>query len=201
VRDEKGQKISKSLGNNIDPLDVIEDYGADALRMSLIVGVGPGSDSKLSYQKIGAYKKFANKIWNVTRFVLSSLPENFDYLQKPEMSEKDIKRLAQLETLCGEVTEDMSNYSLHLASEKLYHYIWHEFADIILEEAKPVLADGTSEEKKSIQWTLMHILRTSVKLLHPFMPFITEEIWQDIKRPEENLLLVEKWPVNNKLND
>ena len=196
VRDEKGRKLSKSLGNNIDPMEVSKKYGTDAVRMSLIVGAAPGADSRMSDDKLRAYKKFGNKIWNITRFVLSNLSSDFNYHAKPkEITEENIRQLKRLNELTEEISTNITNFNIHLASEKLYQYIWHEFADIILEEAKPALSEGTEEEKRSTEWTLMHILKTSMKLLHPFMPFITEEIWRDIKTPEENLLMVESWPV------
>ena len=196
VRDEKGQKISKSLGNNIDPLDVIQKYGADALRMALIVGVGPGSDTKLSYEKINAYKKFANKMWNGARFVLSNMLD-FEPSTKPELTQEDEQRLLGLKTVISEVTKHLEAYRFDLAADTAYHYFWHTFADVIIEESKSALNGDDVSAKRSAQWTLYVILTTMLKLLHPFMPFVTEAIWADL--PQSNikkreLLMVEPWP-------
>jgi valyl-tRNA synthetase len=189
VRDKSGQKISKSLGNNIDPVDMIKKYGADAVRMSLIIGTGPGNDSKMSEDKIRAYKLFANKLWNATRFVLSSI-EGETAVAKPELTMSDREKMAALEVFTKEVTEDMEAYRLHLAGEKLYHYFWHTFADIIIEEAKPRLL---SAEAASTIWMLRAHLEILLTLLHPFMPFVTEELWSLI-RSEEGSLMVRTWP-------
>ncbi|PIP87061.1 valine--tRNA ligase [Candidatus Campbellbacteria bacterium CG22_combo_CG10-13_8_21_14_all_36_13] len=194
VRDEKGAKISKSLGNNIDPLELIEKYGADALRMALIVGVGPGSDLSLSENKIKAYKHFSNKIWNATRFVLANMRNDFDYIQKPPLVQIDEQYIKELNNIIEDITSDMNQYRLYLAGEKLYHYFWHTYADIIIEGAKERLKNGNDTEKKSAEWTLVHILISSLKLLHPFMPFITEAIWKDFPIKEKKILMVEKWP-------
>src|SRR6185369_9369780 len=133
--DSKGQKFSKSQGNGIDPIDVISEFGADALRMALTVGVGPGNDSKFDMSKVKAYKLFANKIWNITRFVLENTG-SWDG-QKPEkISESDTGHIDELNNLIKDVTLDMENYRFYIASEKLYHYAWHSFADKILEESK-----------------------------------------------------------------
>jgi len=195
VRDEKGLKMSKSLGNIVDPLDIIEKFGADALRMAMTVGIGPGADNSLSESKVKAYKHFANKLWNGTRFVLSNLSEDFSYEAKPEILEIDKAYIKELEEITSEITEDIKNYKLYLAAEKMYHYFWHKFADVIIEESKKRLANGSELEKQSAQWTLFHILKTSITLLHPFMPFITEEIWSSLPNKNKNMLIVEKWPI------
>ncbi len=179
VRDEKGRKISKSLGNNIDPIDMGKKYGTDALRMSQIIGTQPGADSKMSEEKIRAYQKFANKLWNISRYVLSA--------EKPassEQKENDAALLEELNSLAADITADIDAFRLHLAGEKLYHYVWHRFADIIIEDHKKGVVSTQ---------TLTHILEKSLTLLHPFMPFITEEIWQSMHKKQ--LLMVEKWPV------
>lgn len=196
VRDEKGRKISKSLGNNIDPIDLIEKYGTDALRMSLIVGIPPGNDNNLGEDKIRAYKKFANKIWNASRFVVTNI-QDADLSKKPTLIERDKEIITELETLSKDITKDLEEFRLYLAADKLYHYFWHTFADIIIEESKPRLSGETSEDKQSCQWMLYTVLSTSLKLLHPFMPFITEEIWDDLPKvsgKDSTLLMVEKWP-------
>ena len=198
VRDGQGRKISKSLGNNIDPITLAEKYGTDALRMSFIVGVPPGNDNSLSEEKIRAYKKFANKMWNASRFVVSNLAD-FDKNKTPELTEIDTKILQELDELTKDVTEDLENFRLYLAAEKLYHYFWHTFADIIIEESKPRLESNDEAEKTSCQFMLYKVLTTNLKLLHPFMPFITEEVWDNISISEnkKSLLMVERWPASS----
>ncbi|MCR4306562.1 MAG: class I tRNA ligase family protein, partial [Candidatus Yonathbacteria bacterium] len=193
VRDERGRKMSKSIGNVIDPLDMIKIYGTDATRMSLIIGTSPGNDMKLSEDKIRAYKHFANKIWNITRFVVSST-EGVDLSMKPALSDYDKKNVEELDELVADITKEVEQYHFYLAGEKLYHYVWHRFADAIIEESKPHLWGQSAEEKLSAQWTLFHILTTTVTLLHPFMPFITEEVWGTLQRRTKNLLMIEPWP-------
>jgi valyl-tRNA synthetase len=194
VRDEKGRKISKSLGNNIDPVELIEKYGADALRMALVVGVGPGSDSNLGEAKIKAYKNFANKVWNASRFVLENVPDDFSVADKPKLSTADETYIAELNELVRDVTDDMEQYRFYLAAEKLYHYFWHTFADVIIETSKPRLMSDNKTEQEQAVWLLHHILTTSLQLLHPFMPFITEEIWPHLPDHEDHLLMVSAWP-------
>lgn len=192
LRDAQGRKFSKSMGNGIDPLDTIKEYGADALRMALTVGIGPGNDSNFTEDKVRAYKKFSNKIWNVTRFVLDNtegVPR-----EQPELRDEDKERIAELSTLTKEVTEDFEHYRMYLAGEKLYHYVWHTLADVILEERKDVLFGDDVVARQSAQWTLMHILTTSLKLLHPLMPFITEEIWSSLPFTETDMIMVASWP-------
>ena len=175
VRAKDGRKFSKSLNNGVDPLEMIEKYGADALRMGLIVGAVIGSDIRFDEQKVKAYKLFANKVWNIARFVLSQ--ERTGDI-KTELKE-------EFDALAKEVTADMENYRVYMAAEKLYHYLWGRFAAEILEESK-----GKPEYGK----TLYYILENSLKLLHPFMPFITEEIWNSMPGKKE-LLMVEEWPI------
>ncbi len=173
VRNDKGEKLSKSLGDNVDPVSIGTQYGTDALRMALICGVGPGSDSRLSNDKLKAYKNFANKIWNVARYVLS----------KERLGELNHELVQEFNTLVKEVTSDMEEYRFYLGAEKLYAYVWHRFADEIIEESK---------KKPELNVTLYYILENSLKLLHPFMPFITEEIWQELDK--KSLLMIEPWP-------
>jgi valyl-tRNA synthetase len=181
VRDNQGRKISKSLGNNVEPLSLIEKYSADAVRMALIAGTGPGNDSKITDDKFKAYKHFANKIWNIARFVLENSPAKIP----DDLGEENKKYLKEFEALVKDVTADMENYRFYLAAEKLYHYTWHTFADIIIEESKK------NENTKKI---LMFLLKEQLKLLHPFMPFITEKIWS-LLPDSKNLLMVEPWPA------
>jgi valyl-tRNA synthetase len=175
VRDSQGRKISKSLGNNIDPMDMGAKYGTDAVRFALIAGLAPGTDSRISEDKIKGYKNFANKVWNITRFVLSH----------ERTGELKADLIHEFDTLAKDVTDDLNEYRLHLAAEKVYHYIWHRFADEIIEESKGASDYGT---------TLYYILENFLKLLHPFMPFVTEEIWQSMP-DHDRLLMVEPWPV------
>jgi len=193
VRDAKGKKMSKSLGNAVDPIEMITKYGADAVRMSMLVGTGPGSDSNFSEDKVRAYKKFANKIWNATRFVLEQTSQAD--LEKPaQLSSQDQTSLAEFHTLLAEITKEIEEYKLYLVSEKLYHYFWHTFADIIIEDCKKRITTPLSDEdKKSAQHLLRYLLITQLKVLHPFMPFITEEIWQTIHK-DNTMLIVARWP-------
>jgi valyl-tRNA synthetase len=199
VRDSQGRKISKSLGNTIDPVELNEKYGADALRMSLMVGIGPESDANLGEDKIKAYKKFSNKIWNASRFVLENLNDyNFDKHNEISISEDDQKNLDELNTILKDVTDDVENYRLYLATEKLYHYFWHTFADKIIEESKDALNGGDVELRQSKQKMLYTILVNSLKSLHPFMPYVTEEIWGEIPKSsikDSDILMVAKWPL------
>ena len=197
VRDAKGLKMSKSKGNVISPLEVSDEYGTDALRMALIVGNTPGTDLNLDTQKVGAYKKFANKIWNVTRFILTEV-DGADIKEQPSLTGTDMMLLGKLNETMADVTLDLENFRFHLASEKLYHYMWHELADKILEESKPILQGDDEAARISRQWILYHILTQSLKVLHPFMPFITEEIWQSLPSKESDLLMVAKWPTSSK---
>ena len=194
VRDAKGRKMSKSLGNIIDPLTMSETYGADATRLSLIIGNAPGNDLKMSEDKIRGYRNFANKIWNASRFVISNI-EYFDLQSKPELTEHDQAVLQEVAALSQEVTKDIEEYKLYLAAEKLYHYFWHTFADKIIEEAKPRLHGEHKEEKMSAEFMLYQHLTILLTLLHPFMPFITEAVWEHIPGKNRELLLIEKWPT------
>lgn len=192
VRDAKGQKMSKSLGNGIDPLEIAEKYGADAGRMALIVGTAAGTDSKISEDKIKGYKHFANKLWNITRFVLSHHSET-----EASFTNNDALLIEEWEAMAQQVTEDIEKYRFHTASEKLYQYIWTRFADEILEESKAIL-NGTDEmAKHSRQKVLLELLCGNLKLLHPFMPFVTEALWELIPRTDKRpFIMVEQWPVN-----
>ncbi len=174
VRDQKGQKMSKSLGNGIDPIDVAKEFGADAGRMALIIGNTPGTDMRIWPDKIKAYKNFANKIWNITRFVLT----------QERTGELKRELVEEFNALVKETTDDMDNYRFYLTAEKIYAYVWHRFADKIIEESKGKEGNGA---------TLYYILENSLKILHPFMPFVTEEIWQELHKGEK-LLMVESWP-------
>ena len=194
VNDAKGKKMSKSKGNVINPLDTTEQFGTDALRMALVVANPPGSDTSLSEPKIKGYKNFANKIWNITRFVLSNT-DNLTLDEKNITTPDDTKLIEELNTLTKDITTDLNVHRYHLASEKIYHYAWHRFADEILEESKDILNnENSTSEKLSRQHTLLFILKRIITILHPFMPFITEEIWQHIPATKSDLLMIEEWP-------
>ncbi len=196
VRDAKGQKMSKSLGNAMDPLEVAQEFGADAGRMALVVGTAAGTDSKISTDKIKGYKNFANKLWNITRFVLTNSGDA-RLGDSPAINDADKKLLEEFDVVVVEVTEDLDNHRYHLASEKIYGYVWRRFADVILEESKSIFADGTDTDRLSRQFTLISILANSLKLLHPFMPFVTEELWSMIpERDTKKLIIIEAWPTS-----
>lgn len=195
VRDEKGRKISKSLGNNIDPLEMIAKYGTDAVRMSLVIGTAAGTDSKISEQKIKGYRNFSNKLWNIARFVLMSISEESGGILKASYTPQDKTLMDELTATSADITKDIEEFRFYMAAEKIYHYVWHTFADKIIEESKAKLTSEDPAVKASAQRMLLEILTTSLKLLHPFMPFITEEIWSKLPIPDKNLLIVEKWPA------
>ena len=191
VRDNQGRKISKSLGNNIDPVEVIEKYGADAIRMAMIVGTGPGNDSKISEEKFKAYKHFANKLWNISRFVVENT-EGFSGKKEDITEETDKEIVRGFENIAKDITTDMNNFRFYLAAEKIYHYSWHTFADIIIEESKNIFKE-TKEKADSRKNMLLFLLKEQLKILHPFMPFITEKLWS-ILGEKDHLLMVESWP-------
>ena len=197
VRDQKGKKMSKSLGNIIDPLDMIDKFGTDATRLSLIIGAAPGNDMPLSEDKVRGYKKFANKIWNISRFVLTSIADA-DWDTAPTYSERDQEILNDLKATVTEVTKNIEEFNLYLAGERAYHYVWHELADKILEESKPIISGDNAEAKLARQYVLRECLVTSLNLLHPFMPFVTETIWQNApdEIKDQDILMVAKWPVH-----
>lgn len=193
VRDGKGEKMSKSLGNALDPLEISKKYGADAARMALIYGTAPGTDSKISEDKIKGYKHFANKLWNITRFVLENTKDETLIADFESYTEKDLELRSIRHNLLVEITKEMDAYMFHIASEKIYSYVWYEFADKIIEDSKKIFAEGSNEEKKSRKQFLLHTLDKLLKTLHPFMPFVTEEIWGLMGHT--SLLMVEKWPI------
>lgn len=201
VRDSQGRKMSKTLNNGIDPLEMIEKYGADAVRMSFIVGVGPGNDMNMSEDKIRAYKKFTNKIWNASRFVIENTEEistESSDIKLEELTERDQNFINEFNEALSEITKEMNEYKLYLASEKAYHYFWHTFADIVIEECKKSINEGAPEEKISAQKTLKYLLVEQLKVLHPFIPYVTEEIWSLLPyNKDTELLMVQKWTVSN----
>ncbi|MBU6388610.1 class I tRNA ligase family protein, partial [Patescibacteria group bacterium] len=191
VRDAQGRKMSKSLGNNMDPLDVAAKFGADAARMALVVGNTPGTDMRISEEKVKGYKHFANKLWNIARFILDNA-QGAD-LSAP-LTAADTDMLAALDVLTKDVTKDIDEFRVYMAAEKMYHYAWHELADKILEESKPILAGSDAAAKASRQALLLSLLDRTLRLLHPFMPFITEEIWQSMPAKDAEFLMVARWP-------
>lgn len=191
VRDAQGRKMSKSLGNNMDPLDIAAKYGADAARMALIVGNTPGTDMRISEDKIKGYKHFGNKLWNIARFIFENT-KGAD--STAPLTETDAAHLATLKELVADVTKDMEEYRAYLAAEKLYHYAWHELADKIIEESKPILKGEDVAAKASRQALLLSLFDTTLRLLHPFMPFVTEEIWQSHPHKDAKTLMVATWP-------
>ncbi len=195
VLDAKGKKMSKSKGNVINPLELTAKYGTDAFRMGLIIGNTPGTSLALSEDKIKAYKHFANKLWNITRFVLSSVEGEIVERDFDKYSEADIKLNEELKNLIVDISNDMDNYRMYLAAEKLYHYTWTRFASEILEESKTVLKEGSPEEIKSRKQFLLNTLSKLLITLHPFIPFVTEEIWKDMPIEGKGMLMVESWPV------
>lgn len=191
VNDANGKKMSKSKGNVINPLDLTSKYGTDALRMALVVGNTPGMDLALREDKVKGYKHFANKLWNITRFIL----ENTDGADLTvSYTETDQLLRTRLDDVLQDITRDIREHRLYMAAEKLYHYAWHELADVIIEESKPLLAgsDGAAASRKRL---LIELLTDTVTALHPFMPFVTEEIYQSLPTKTTDLLMVAPWPV------
>lgn len=192
VRTADGKKMSKSLGDKaIDPLDIIKKYGNDALRMAMVVGNTPGNDLRLDENDIRGYGKFANKIWNASRFVLEQTKDlETTYLQN--LDEEDTQSHEELKKLLLETTKEMDEFRFSLVAEKLYLYFWHVFADVIIERSKKKILEGRNPESAKI--ILYTHLVTLLKALHPFMPFVTEETWSMVPKKEINLLMIEKWP-------
>ncbi|MEI6280859.1 MAG: valine--tRNA ligase [bacterium] len=192
VLDAKGQKMSKSKGNVIDPLTLTEKFGTDAFRIGMVVGNTPGTSLSLSEDKIKGYKNFANKIWNATRFVLDNT-KNFQIPTNPEYDEEDKKSDEELRVLMKEITKEMDEYKFYIVAEKLYHYFWHTFADIIIERSKKKILNNTNADSAKV--LLYTQLTTLLKALHPFIPFVTEEIWSMMPHSKnKQLLMIEKWP-------
>lgn len=192
VRAKDGRKFSKSLNNGVDPLDMIQKYGADALRMGLIVGVPAGSDVRFDESKIKGYKNFANKVWNITRFVLESA-DTYDH--DAAYTAEDAEIMREVHRLCEEVSKHIDTFRIDLAADLVYHFIWHRFADEIIEQSKLVIKAGADEAAvASKRRMLREVLTTLLKLLHPFMPFVTETIWQNLPEKDSDLLMVAQWP-------
>ncbi len=208
VRDSQGRKMSKSLGNGIDPLEIIDQYGADALRLTLITGNAPGNDMRFYYERVEASRNFANKVWNASRFIMMNMDQEEEKTGKRgwETSYEEIRNslypvdkwiLSKLNTLVKEVTDNMDSFELGIAVQKVYDFIWDEFCDWYIEMVKPRLYstdEKDSEGKRAALWTLQNVLIDALKLLHPYMPFITEEIFCTLQTKEESIM-VSEWPV------
>ena len=195
VRDSLGRKMSKSLGNGIDPLEIIDQYGADALRLTLMTGNAPGNDMRFYMERVEASRNFANKVWNASRFIMMNLekaevPETID---TKDLTGADKWILSKVNTLAKEVTDLLDKYELGIAVQKVYDFIWEEFCDWYIEMVKPRLYSETDTTKAAALWTLKTVLGNALKLLHPYMPFITEEIYCTLC-PEEESIMISKWP-------
>lgn len=211
VRDSQGRKMSKSLGNGIDPLEIIDKYGADALRLTLITGNAPGNDMRFYYERVEASRNFANKVWNASRFIMMNMEQaqektgnrgwevSYDEIRE-HLEPADQWILSKLNTLIQDVTDNIDHYELGIAVQKVYDFIWDEFCDWYIEMVKPRLyqkdADG-QESNNAALWTLQNVLIDALKLLHPYMPFITEEIFCTIQSKEESIMIA-KWPEYTK---
>lgn len=197
VRDTNRQKLSKSKADSANPLDIIAKYGADALRFALIFNTSPGTDSILSDEKVRGMQHFANKVWNITRFVLGQIQTDDEgtqmYSAQIPVAKTDADRLIieQLRRTVDEATNNLDSFRLHEAAQGIYDFVWHEFADVYIEASKAQMND--EEHKKSTMEILYFTLTTSLKLLHPFMPFVTEAIWSHMYGTEK-MLMVEHWP-------
>ena len=199
VRDSQGRKMSKSLGNGIDPLEIIDQYGADALRLMLMTGNAPGNDMRFYYERVEAARNFANKVWNASRFIMmnmASFTEKGKEITEPEALEPvDKWIISRLNRLTKEVTENMDGFELGIAVQKVYDFIWDEFCDWYIEMVKPRLYNTDDEtSQRAALWTLKNVLIDALKLLHPYMPFVTEEIFCSLQSEEESIM-VSSWPV------
>ena len=195
VRDSQGRKMSKSLGNGIDPLEIIDQYGADALRLTLITGNAPGNDMRFYMERVEASRNFANKVWNASRFIMMNLEkaEVPGEMPKDQLTAADKWILSKVNTLAKEVTENMYKYELGIAVQKVYDFIWEEFCDWYIEMVKPRLYNDGDTTKSAALWTLKTVLVNALKLLHPYMPFITEEIFCTLQSEEESIM-ISRWP-------
>jgi valyl-tRNA synthetase len=195
VRDAQGRKMSKSLGNGIDPLDVIDKYGTDALRYALTIGTSPGNDMRFSDEKLEASRNFANKIWNAFRFVMMNFDEDLDFSGVDEnlFTTADKWILSRINTVAREVTENLERFELGIGLQKIYEFIWEEFCDWYIELVKPRLYDREAKGRLEALYVLNKVLVNAMKLLHPFMPFITEEVYSHLITDDESIM-ISKWP-------
>ena len=194
VRDDQGRKMSKSLGNGIDPLEIIDQYGADALRLTLITGNAPGNDMRFYMSRVEASRNFANKVWNASRFIMMNI-------EKSDVRDVDLSTLtladrwilSKVNTLAKDVTENLDKFELGIAVDKVYNFIWEEFCDWYIEMVKPRLYNDEDETKAAALWTLKTVLIHALKMLHPYMPFVTEEIFTNLQDEEESIM-ISSWP-------
>ena len=193
VRDSQGRKMSKSLGNGIDPLEVIDEYSTDALRFSLILGITAGNDIRYMPEKLESSSNFANKLWNASKFVLMNLEDYDGIYDEKDLCKEDKWILSKLNTLVKEVTNNIDNFDIGVSTQKIYDFIWNEFCDWYIEICKTRLYDKTATTRKAAQFTLNKVLQDSLKLLHPVMPFITEEIYTKLYNDDETIMTAE-WP-------
>ncbi len=193
IRDDQGRKFSKSLGNGIDPLEVIKNYGADPLRLMLITGNAPGNDMRFYWERLDNCRNFCNKIWNAVRFVLMNMDEK-EETRLLMLTSADKWILSKVNTLAKDVTENMEHYELGLAAQKVYDFLWDEFCDWYIEMVKPRLYNQEDSTREAALWTLKTVLINALKLLHPFMPFITEELFLHIQNTEESIM-ISQWPI------
>ena len=203
IRDSQGRKMSKSLGNGVDPLEVIEKYGTDALRFSIILGTSPGNDIRYSEEKLDSAKNFANKIWNAAKFVLMNLEDIQEKIEEPKISElktEDKWILSTLNNLTKEVETNLEKFELGIALEKIYNFIWDEFCDWYIEIVKSRLYNKEDASRKTAQYVLNKVLGDSLKLLHPFMPFVTEEIYTKLYNQDESIMIAEYPKFDAKLD-
>ena len=202
VRDSQGRKMSKSLGNGIDPLEVIDKYGADALRLTLVTGNAPGNDMRFYWEKVEANRNFANKVWNASRFILMNFEKNegldYDDVPASELTKADKWIISKANDLVADVTALMEKYELGIAVSKIYDFIWESFCDWYIEMVKPRLYSDEDTTKAAALYTLKTVLVSALKLLHPYMPFITEEIYQTLL-DDGSSIMVSDWPVYSKL--
>lgn len=198
VKDAQGRKMSKSLGNGIDPLDIIDEFGADALRFTLVTGNSPGNDMRFYIERVEANRNFANKLWNASRFVLMNLEESSDYseLDFVNLQAEDKWILSRLNSVVSEVTTNLDKYELGMGAQRIYDFIWDEYCDWYIEMVKSRLYGNDAETKLVAEKVLVYVLKDILKILHPFMPFITEEIWQHLPNFEKALIVAD-WPVEN----
>lgn len=203
VRDSQGRKMSKSLGNGVDPLEVIDNYGTDALRYALTIGTSPGNDMRFSEEKLESSRNFANKIWNAFRFVMMNFDKDnkFEFINVDNFALPDRWILSRINTVTREVTENLEKFELGIGLQKIYEFIWEEFCDWYIELVKPRLFDREAKGRLEALYVLNEVLKTSMKLLHPFMPFITEEIYQHLYTDDDSIM-ISNWPVyRDELND
>lgn len=207
VRDSQGRKMSKSLGNGVDPLEIIEQYGADALRFMLMTGISPGNDTRFIVEKLESCRNFANKLWNASRFVLMNIEEDGQRIEliDKEIAMKNLKLedkwiISRVNTVAKEITHNLETFELGIAAQNVYDFIWNEYCDWYIEIVKPRLYGNDKLTKDVARFTLIKVLKDMLKLLHPFMPFITEEIWSNL--PSTNSKLIKSdWPIFEQCED